>query len=234
MTGEPSVARILLVDDDPLFRRALCRSIRALRLSREVACREACDGAEALAAIEEHAPALVLLDYQMPGLSGVECLRRIRELRPELPVVMLTGEGDERVAVEAMKAGAMEYLVKGDDTPESLRRAISNALQKGELLATVRRQREELAAAERQRVMIESLGAACHHLGQPATVLRAYLELIRREPLSPAAAAMVDECLRAADALADVLGRLRAAGAYRTVPYLADPSGADPLRILDV
>ena len=222
----------LLVDDDELFREGLLRAIRGLRLPLEMKFMQAGSGEEALKKVAVEMPSLVFLDYRMPGLSGLECLRKMQEEYPELPVIMVTGEGDERVAVEAMKAGAMDYLVKGGVEASQLRKVIVNAVQKGEMRATIRRQREALMEAERHRVMIESLGAACHHLGQPATVIRGYLEMVQKEEMSASARAMVETCLQAADSLAEVLKALSKVSQYRTVPYLE--SGNDSCRILDI
>lgn len=86
---------------------------------------------------------------------------------------------------------------------------------------TIRLQAEELMAAERQRVMIESLAAACHHIGQPATVLRVQLELMRQATSDrPDAKDVFTRCERAVDELAEVLEKLRRVSEYRTVPYL--------------
>ena len=126
----------------------------------------------------------------------------------------------------------MDYLVKGSVEVTQLRKAIVNAMQKGEMRGTIRRQKDALMEAERHRVMIESLGAACHHLGQPATVIRGYLEMVRKEEMSASARAMVETCLQAADSLAEVLKALSKVSQYRTVPYLE--SGTDSCRILDI
>ena len=222
----------LLVDDDELFREGLARAVRGLRLPLEMEFVQAGSGGEALKKVETEVPGLVFLDYRMPGLTGLECLQAMQEGHPELPVIMVTGAGDERVAVEAMKAGAMDYLVKGSVDAAQLRKAIVNAMQKGEMRTTIRRQKEALLEAERHRVMIESLGAACHHLGQPATVIRGYLEMVRKEEMSASARAMVETCLQAAGSLAEVLKALSKVSQYRTVPYLE--SGNDSCRILDI
>jgi hypothetical protein len=136
-----------------------------------------------------------------------------------------------------MKRGAMDYLVKGSITPSALARAIGNAVEKRRLRNAVEYQRGELLEAERQRVMFESIGAACHHLGQPATLLSAYLEMMQKQEKDPAILKMVNSSLTSVKAIADVLERLRNVNAYRTVPYLAAPSG-DPecpdVRILEI
>jgi len=89
---------------------------------------------------------------------------------------------------------------------------------------TIEAQSEALLEAERQRVMIQSLSTACHQLGQPATVISAYLELMRRMALPTEAQAMLAECQGAADKTADILKRLQGLTVYRTEPYLS-PSG---------
>ena len=69
-------------------------------------------GEEALGLLDYEKPALVLLDYNLPGLNGLEVLKTLSKRRPGLPVIMMTGCGSEHVAVEAMKSGAADYLVK--------------------------------------------------------------------------------------------------------------------------
>ena len=76
---------------------------------------------------------LVLLDYQMPAMSGLDVLSKIREAHRSLPVIMLTGMGDERVAVEAMKRGAHDYLKKDQMDVADLARAITTALERRRL-----------------------------------------------------------------------------------------------------
>ncbi|HBA85016.1 MAG TPA: hypothetical protein DCZ95_13055 [Verrucomicrobia bacterium] len=214
------VERILLVDDDPPFQDGLSRLIHGALKPMNPEILRAGDGAQALDCLAKQPVDLVFLDYQMPGMSGLECLQHALEKQPALAVIMVTGAGDEHIAVEAMKAGAMDYLVKGSITTEAFRRSTANALHKRALMQTIEKQQAELLDAERQRVMIESLGAACHHLGQPATVIRLYLELIQREELSPHLKEMVLQCVQAADRVADILQRLQELNGYRPVPYL--------------
>ena len=232
MKSSSSLLSCLLVDDDPLFRDGLSRAIRGLRLPMGMDCRQAGSAEDALDLLESQPAALVFLDFRMPGISGLDGLRRIRLEYPQVPIIMITGEGDEQVAVEAMKAGAADYLVKGSLDSGTLRRAIINALQKGDLLETIRRQKEALLEAERHRVMIESLGAAYHHLGQPASLIRAYLEMAQKESMSAPAREMMESCLQAADSMAEILKNLQKISEYRTVPYFS--SGSDSCRILDV
>ena len=84
---------------------------------------------------------LVLLDYQMPSMSGLDVLSKIREAHHSLPVIMLTGMGDERTAVEAMKRGAHDYLKKDQLSVADLARAIMTALERKRLEAELEDQR---------------------------------------------------------------------------------------------
>lgn len=108
---------------------------------------------------------------------------------------------------------------------------------------TIKAQADEIHEAERHRVMIESLGTACHYIGQPATVLRAYLNLLKKESLSAEAKDKIDECVNAAESIADILDKLRQISRYRTVPYQVFSEGSlgheefsfqDDDRILDI
>ena len=105
------MAKILLVDDDPDFRAAL-----AARLAQKGLDVDAAEsGAVALARLRDRAYALVISDVRMPEMDGIELLRRVKEDRPQTPVLMLTAFRDVDDAVEAMKLGANDYLIKPVD-----------------------------------------------------------------------------------------------------------------------
>lgn len=102
---------------------------------------------------------------------------------------------------------------------------------------TIEAQAEEIRDAERHRVMIESLGTACHYIGQPATVLRTYLDVLRNEMVSNEIRQKISECYEAAEAIADVLDKLRKVSQYRTVPYQTfheEVASGNGDRILDI
>src|SRR5690349_1581718 len=101
---------ILIVDDDPDTRGRLERALRESGDGWDV--RQAATAKEALALAGAADVECVLLDYRLPDADGLTCLRELRRMRVELPVVMVTGSGSETVAVEAMKGGAADYVIK--------------------------------------------------------------------------------------------------------------------------
>ncbi len=105
------MARILIVDDE----RALGTVVSALLAERGHDPLWVGSGAAALEAVATNRPDLVLLDLNLGSMDGMEVLRRMRPVAPEMPVVMVTGNGSVQVAVEAMKRGATDFVVKPFD-----------------------------------------------------------------------------------------------------------------------
>lgn len=214
--------RILIVDDDLSFRSAQKRNLRRMQLrpGTPLEVLEAASGTEAMEKVKTESLDCILLDHNMPGGSGLVWLQNILNENSDLAIVMLTGQGSEQLAVDAMKNGAMDYLVKGSITPEDLERTILNAIEKIELRRTITLQRDKLLEADRHRVMIESLGTACHHIGQPATVISAYLQLMQAQETDEEMKDMIETCLQASDAMAGILQQLLHVSQYQTTPYL--------------
>ncbi len=119
---EPTSTRILVVDDDPLILRALAGNLKAAGMGQVVTCQDSRELPSLLAGGDADA---LLLDLHMPHLSGQELLPWIRENHPELPVLIITGSSEIETAVECMKLGVSDYLVK--------------PVEKSKLLATVGR-----------------------------------------------------------------------------------------------
>jgi DNA-binding NarL/FixJ family response regulator len=125
------VVRLVLADDEPLLRRGLRVLLETGRRVEVVA--EASDGAELIEAVREHRPDVVLVDVQMPGVDGLEALRRLREW-PDPPVVavLTTFDLDDYVA-SALDLGAQGFLLK-DAEPDALVRAVLDLAAGGAVL----------------------------------------------------------------------------------------------------
>jgi PAS domain S-box-containing protein len=131
-------ATILVVEDDEGTRTLIRR-----RLEREgLLCASAANGEEALSlSAQIEGPALLLLDHQLPDMNAPELVRRMRDRGEDRPFVVMTGHGDERVAVELMKLGAWDYLVKDESflarLPLAAQRAQERLLRELELTRVV-------------------------------------------------------------------------------------------------
>ena len=130
---------ILVVDDDESLRRVT--QLQLEEAGHRVLA--ASNGTEALALIEADPPALVITDLKMPGLSGLELLNRIRGSHPEITVVMITAFGTVQTAVEAMKAGAYDYITKPIDY-EELVLVVNRAMERQRLVEEVHSLRTSL------------------------------------------------------------------------------------------
>jgi len=163
--------KILLVDDEPLNLDLLEQELTELGYGIE----KAGNGAQALDSLSKTAPDLVLLDYQMPGMNGLEVLQQIRRTEPDLPVIMITAYGTIERAVEAIKSGADDFITKPFD-PDHLALVVKKALER-------RRLKTEVA------ILSEALGERFHLV----------------VGTSPAMARVVDEARKAAASKATVL-----------------------------
>lgn len=105
--------KILIIEDEIAIRRVLTNILSEEDASYEIF--EAKDGIEGIEKIKKEAFDLVLCDIKMPKKDGIEVLSEIKEIRPELPVVMISGHGDLETAVQTMKLGAFDYIAKPPD-----------------------------------------------------------------------------------------------------------------------
>ena len=102
--------KILVIDDEPILRDSL-----EMALTSGYEVMTARTGEEGLELFRRENPDLVLLDHWLPGINGDEVLRRIREENPEIPVIIMTAQGSIDLAVNSMKMGAFDFLVKPFD-----------------------------------------------------------------------------------------------------------------------
>ena len=125
--------RTVLADDDPLARRVIRDTLQAAGIT---VVAEAANGREAVELALFYRPQIVVMDYMMPGMDGLEATRRLQEAAPEVRVVMLTGADDEDLGLRCLGAGASGFLTK-DLELEALPRALRGTLR-GEAAITRR------------------------------------------------------------------------------------------------
>jgi DNA-binding NtrC family response regulator len=154
--------RILIVDDEETIRLALGELLR----SDGHAVREAETGDVALAALDGAPADLVLADLRMPGMDGMQLLETVRARFPNTLVVLVTAQGDERIAVQALKLGAYDYLPKPFDNEE--------------IRATVRHAHEVLSLREENRRLRNELAGEFRGMVGDSPAMREVAETIRR------------------------------------------------------
>lgn len=116
--------KLLLVDDEAEFLDTLVDRLDLRELKTDVAY----NGKEALSAVEEEEPDVIVLDVKMPGMDGIEVLQRIKKAYPNVEVIILTGHGSEQDEQRARELGAFDYLRKPADL-ETLLGRIQNAFK---------------------------------------------------------------------------------------------------------
>jgi DNA-binding NtrC family response regulator len=123
-----NVGSILIVDDESNIRLTLSRALETLKVDVDTAS----NGEEALAKLKAKEFTLILLDLRMPGMTGMEVLRKLRETRPDIRVIIMTAYGTIESAVEAMKLGAVDFIQK-PFVPAEIRESVSRVIDREKL-----------------------------------------------------------------------------------------------------
>jgi len=175
-----NTAKILIVDDDDGDREQIKRAVRQSGMS--AACTETASIKEALAECESHDFDCAIVDYRLPGEDGLEGITALHQRFPLMAIVMSTGQGDELVAVEAMKRGAVDYIAKSRMNVAAVNHIIGNALHKIALQRKIGQQQEELENFARvlahdlraPAVSIETFATRIHERLQEGDLAKAF------------------------------------------------------------
>jgi signal transduction histidine kinase len=207
----PDATTVLIVDDNFDDRETYSRLLKR-QAQHTYRLFEAENGEEAIRLCREHNPDCILLDYSLPGRDGIAILEEIRANNMFAAVIMLTGQGNEKIAVEVMKAGAQDYLVKGTISADTLQRGIANAITQQRLAAKLEQQRQSLEIFTR---------AMAHDLKEPLRTIKSFGRIVHgSEDLPSASRDLMDFVLKAADnmeSLINSISRYTRLEAYNTV-----------------
>jgi signal transduction histidine kinase len=169
--ADPAPAHVLLIEDNP--GDADLVRLRLVESDSEVHVNCVPRLSDALACLEHDTPTLVLLDLNLPDCHGAETFRRIIQKAPNVPVVILSGQDDQVLAMKAVHQGVQDYLVKGDITSKQLERALRYAVERQGLLRA-------LDATRKQEIEFKDrfLSHVSHELRTPLTCIHQYVTLI--------------------------------------------------------
>jgi signal transduction histidine kinase len=164
-------AHVLLIEDNPgdadLVRLRLVESRPSVRVD---CANRLSDG---LAAIAKEMPSLVLLDLNLPDSHGAETFRKVMEKAPGVPVVVLSGQDDEAMAMKAVNQGVQDYLIKGDLSSKHLERAMRYAVERQSLLRSL-----DMARKQQIEFKNQFLSHVSHELRTPLTCIHQYVTLL--------------------------------------------------------
>lgn len=181
--GGQTVIRVLIVDDDPAFRR-ICREYLDRHPREEFAVFEADSGDSAMALCDQQQFDCILVDYRLPDTCGTNLIAVLKHHDGVAsPIIMLTGVGSEDIAMEAVHEGAADYLPKQKVTPESLYRSITNSVEQTRLRRWIvdrNRQLEEVNdQLHRKNDQIQRFyHTVSHELKTPLTAAREFVSLV--------------------------------------------------------
>jgi FixJ family two-component response regulator len=188
---------VFVIDDDPSVRRALGRLLRSAGFQVEVFA----NPAAFLERSPPDAPACLVLDVQMPGVSGLDLQQTLAQRHANLPIVFITGHGDIPMTVRAMKDGAVDFLPKpfhDEDLLAAVRQAIfkqTHARQTGAELAAIHRRADSLSPREREVMALVVSGMlnkqAGHQLGVSERTIKAHRARVMRKMRADSLAALV-------------------------------------------
>jgi len=206
--------KLLVVDDNHINRRLL----QALFAAEGCLVTLAESGDEALSALKTHAPDLVLLDLKMPGLDGIETLRRLRAAAPELPILMLTSYGDLDSAVEASSIGADDFINRPISNADLVVR-VSHAVEHRKLLSELETLRTKLCE-----------GQFIRRLMAPSAAMAAVVDSIRRVARSNLTVLITGETGTGKELVARAVHE---ESERRDAPFVAVDCGALPDNIIE-
>lgn len=220
---------ILIVDDDDVDRQAIRRALK--QPGMKICFTEAVDAAGAIAILQTQTFDCIFVDYQLPDQNGLALIESINKLNVNSPIVVLTGQGDEQVAIKMMKSGATDYLPKTLISSKTLPLILRNAIRVYQSImeaisanqrlheshAHLARKNQELRLLERQQQ--DFIAHLTHDLKTPIVAADLMLKLFDREvfcPISPDMHTAIVAMIRSNKNLLDIVNTLLEVHCYES------------------
>lgn len=160
---------IIVIDDDPIMRISCQRILK--KHDFEIETFE--NGADGISRIRQRHPDLLIVDLKMPKIGGLEVIEKVQQINPDIIIVVITGYATIGTAVNAMKAGAYDFLPK-PFTPDELRIIVFRGLERSELV-----QKTRTLENEKKKIEHQFISFVAHQLQSPLVAVQQYLEVLQ-------------------------------------------------------
>lgn len=189
----PDIITILFVDNDTSY-MAVAQHLLSKYHGKKFNVVWKYDGPSAIAELKQNPSIqMVILDYYLPGKNGLEVTREIREEKIETPIIFLTSNRDFRLAIEVMKYGVEDYMIKDESGETVLPRTIVNILERVYLKRKIaEQQKAELIAKKRTDAIKELVVTVCHEFNNPLAAIKISTDILLRQHLVPHEKSLVE------------------------------------------
>jgi DNA-binding NtrC family response regulator len=190
----PEAINLLVIDDDTSY-MAVAQHLLAKYQGKKFNVVWKQDGKSAIEELERNPSIdLLLIDYYLPEMNGLDVTKEIREKHIEVPIIFLTSSRDFHIAIEAMKYGVEDYMVKDDAVDSVLPRAIVNVLERVYLKKKIaEQQKAELIAQRRTEAIKELVVTVCHEFNNPLAAMKISTDILVRQQLAETERKLVEE-----------------------------------------
>lgn len=182
---QPKPTHVLFVDDDSTFVKIVQHHLQKFQ-DHEFKMVWKDNVEDALEQIKAHTSLdIIITDYQLPGATGLDFCLQLNQLNSQIPIIFITSTRDFKLAVEAMKLGVEDFLVKDNLTESLLPRTILNVLERVKRRKQMEAVEKRLLIAEKQAEAIRQLVVTvCHEFNNPLAAIKISSDLIQRQQLS--------------------------------------------------